>query len=87
MLHYEDGTTASLPIQYKRHVTEWWDPPQVLPSARPGWVGGNPVHQPIVVYVATWPNPEPDKKVTTLDLVSAETSTPVTVIGLTAVSE
>ena len=87
VLHYEDGTTVSLPIQYKRHVTEWWDPPELLPSARPGWVGGNPVHQPIVVYVAIWSNPEPDKKVTTLDLVSAETSTPVTVIGLTAVSD
>ncbi len=85
MLHYEDDTTASLPIEYKRHVTEWWDPPELLPSARPGWTGGNPVHEPIVVYAAVWANPKPNKKVQSLDLVSATTSTPVTVIALTAI--
>ena len=86
-LHYEDGTTAALPIRYRIHVTEWWDPPELLPSAKPGWVGANPVHQPIVVYVASWPNPQPDKKVTALDLVSSETDVPVTLIALTAVSD
>jgi hypothetical protein len=83
VLRYQDGATADLPIQYGRHVTDWWDSPQLLSSARPGWVGSNVIHSPITVYLARWKNPRPKQVVIGLDIVSSNTKCPLTIIGLT----
>jgi len=85
VLHYEDGTTAALPIRYREHVTDWWDAPEQLEAAKPAWVGANPVHSPVTVYTATWSNPQPEKTVAWLDVVSAETNCPLTIIAISAV--
>ncbi len=87
VLRYQDGATADLPIQYGRHVTDWWDSPQLLSSARPGWVGSNVIHSPITVYLARWKNPRPKQVVIGLDIVSSNTKCPLTIIGLTGVTK
>jgi len=87
VLHFDDGTTAMLPIQYGIHVTDWWNGPELLKNAKPGWVGANPVQSPIVVYKPRWKNPSPGKKITTMDIVSDNTNCPLGIFAVTAETE
>src|SRR5262249_17391288 len=73
-LNYEDGTRATIPIVCGKDVNNWWyhdgeGPPS---NARVGWKGENPsariVSQAkIRLYVASWPNPRPERKVVSID--------------------
>ncbi len=84
VLHFDDGTTGALPIQYGLHVTEWWSGPELLEKAKPGWVGSNPVQSPIVIYKPRWENPSPGKKIMTMDLISNNAKCPLGIIAVTA---
>ena len=69
LLHYADGTTAELSIEHDVHVTDWWSygrPPPSDPNTIVAWTGQN-----IRLYKTRFENPHPEKKVESLDYVSA----------------
>lgn len=73
-LHYADGSTEELPIEFERDVMAWWvgwnQPHGDLPRAKRVAAGSNaalPGDQwSLAIYLRTWPNPHPDRKVVAL---------------------
>jgi hypothetical protein len=78
-LHYEDGTTHTIPIVNAKDLGGWWKRPDAPgPSpAQIGWEGSNQhVKQTgakIQLFVSTWENPQPDELVVRIDFASAMT--------------
>jgi hypothetical protein len=78
-LHYEDGTTATIPIVNGKDISAFWKRPgdQDPSVARVGWEGSNEhVKQKgfkIRLYVSSWENPRPDATVARIEFVSAMT--------------
>jgi hypothetical protein len=79
-LHYEGGSTASMPIVYGEDVRDWWasDGGTPVTRGRVVWTGSNVVTDPrnvaLRLYLSVWENPHPDKKIASLDYVSSKTA-------------
>lgn len=75
LLHYEDGTTASIPVVYGQDVRDWWnwDKPAEVTRGKPAWTGTNAFSrrekQKINLYLTSWSNPHPEKKVLSIDYI------------------
>jgi|GEM_PF-6861708 len=78
ILHYEDSTSASLPIVFGGHVREWLRLPSeeqeglTDPSSKIFWRGTGvaELHAKGRLFKSTLANPHPEKKVLTLDVRS-----------------
>jgi hypothetical protein len=74
-LHYEDGTTESIPIVYGEDVRDWWvwNKPAEVTRGKIVWTGNNAFsrqqNQNIQLYLMSWDNPHPEKAVVTLDYI------------------
>lgn len=79
-LHYEDGSTESIPIAYGQDVRDWWtwEKPAEVTRGKIAWTGKNSFsrqqNQSIHLYLTTWSNPHPEKKVSSLDYICTGTS-------------
>ncbi len=91
VLHYADGTTGKLDIVYGRQVYDWWfkgtaDVP-LAGNTTVAWVGENPEakHEGyrIRVFKSSFANPKPDKRIDTVDYVSALTPSAPFLLALT----
>jgi hypothetical protein len=78
VLHYNDGTTAEIPIQHDIHVKDWWNygqPPPSDPNTVVAWTGQNQatarMGKSIRLYKTRFENPFPPKRIESLDYVSA----------------
>jgi hypothetical protein len=76
VIHYEDQSTASIPIDYGTDVRDWWSwgkSPEVT-RGKIAWAGTNDFSeeekQIIHLYLATWENPKPALKISTIDYIS-----------------
>jgi hypothetical protein len=89
-VHYEDGTLAKIPLRYGDSVRDWWniDNSRGTAHAEVVWTGENAVSRPANVklrlYGTGWMNPNPDKKVDHIDLVSANTIAATFCLAITA---
>jgi hypothetical protein len=76
VINYDDKTTAEVEIRYGVDVVDWWAyPNQEAPSkGKAVWEGENEASKgfeaKIKLYLMTWENPKPDKKVVTIDFVA-----------------
>ncbi|MGO8747633.1 MAG: hypothetical protein ACLQNE_16805 [Thermoguttaceae bacterium] len=77
--HYEDGSTASMPIVVGQDVRDWHDSDldhlgKPVSRGRVVWTGSNRDSDRygalIRLYLGTWENPRPGKKVTHIDFSS-----------------
>jgi hypothetical protein len=89
-LHYEDGSTNSIPIRYGDHVRDWWQSSEQPPTAansQVAWRGSNPVtvekRVQARLYMTASQNPDPQRKVQTVDYLSANTKAAPFLISLT----
>ena len=77
-LHYEGGAIESVPIVYGQDVRDWWnwDKPVEVTRGKEAWTGQNAFsrqqNQNIHLYLTTWSNPHPEKKVLSIDYVCNE---------------
>jgi hypothetical protein len=77
-VHYEDQGRVTIPIVYGDDVSNWWYH-EGFPEprrARVAWRGHNDAasannNARIRLYVSTWQNPDPDRRVASLDFASA----------------
>jgi hypothetical protein len=82
VIHYDDKSTADIEIAYGRDVVDWWAyPDQTAPTkAKAAWEGENPASKSfdakIKLYLMTWENPKPDKKVESIDFVATNPNQP-----------
>lgn len=76
VIHYDDKSTAEVEIVYGRDVVDWWAyPDRKGPTkGKAVWEGENEASKgfdaKIKLYLMTWENPKPDKKVETIDFVA-----------------
>jgi WD40 repeat protein len=78
VLHYADGQSEELPLDYGKDLRNWWTVPgesSETPNASVVWTGDTPLAvsngQTIRLWKRTYENPRPDLEITHLDFVSA----------------
>jgi len=92
VIHYDDKSTADVEIVYGRDVVDWWAyPDRKGPTkGKAVWEGENEASKgfdaKIKLYLMTWENPKPDKKVETIDFVATKPDQPAApfCVGITA---
>lgn len=90
LVHYEDGTTADVPVIYGEHLRDWWnwDNSKPVTNAKVAWEGENTYAQrngvTIRLYSSSWENPHPQKKVATIDFQSANSLSGPFCVAVTA---
>ena len=79
-VHYEDGTSATIPIVYGKDVLDWWKYP-VSPEPTRGKVAWEGVNEAVKrfdatirLYLTSWENPHPARTVTCIDYASTMTN-------------
>jgi hypothetical protein len=76
VVHYDDKTTADVEVAYGRDVVDWWIPPgrKDPTKGKVAWEGKNEATDgsdtKIQLYLTSWENPHPKKKVVSLDFVA-----------------
>jgi hypothetical protein len=76
VVHYADDTKEEIEIVYGKDVRDWWfiTDEKGVSRGKVAWTGENDAsakqEAKIRLYLGTWKNPHPDKKVTTIDYVS-----------------
>jgi hypothetical protein len=76
VIHYDDKTTAEVEVVYGKDVVDWWAyPDQKAPTrSKVAWEGENEAAKgfeaKIKLYLTTWENPHPKKKVVSIDYVA-----------------
>jgi hypothetical protein len=81
VVHYDDKSKVEIDIVYGKDVVDWWAyPDQKAPSrAKVAWEGENDAAKgfdaKIKLYLTTWENPHPKKKVVSIDFVGTAPDT------------
>jgi len=90
--HYSDGSSRVCPIDYGRHVRDYWtnaDRRAHTTQARLAWEGDDPSssipvdRKRLRLYQAAWDNPRRDLEVVSFDFVSAMTTSAPFLIAVT----
>jgi hypothetical protein len=75
-IHYADKTKETIPIVYGKDVRDWWfgDAAPDVTRGKVAWMGDNEAAKGlgsrVRLYLTTWKNPHPDKKVVSIDYAS-----------------
>lgn len=89
VVHYNDGTSASVPIVYGIHVYDWWvnDEKPTDPATEVAWTGVNRVSKmfgtDLRVYKTTFSNPKPGAVIDHIDFASTKKESAPFLLGLT----
>jgi RNA polymerase sigma factor (sigma-70 family) len=89
VVHYADGSSASIPLVYGRALVDWWQRPdrKVGPTgAKVAWTGANESAGQIRLFDLAWTNPHPEKEITSLDVLSADKECDPFLVAVTVVS-
>ena len=77
-INWDDGSSVTIPIVYGKDVLDWWyteDSPEPT-RAKVAWKGENEyatsLNSKIRLYLTTWENPKPDKKVKSIEYSSTK---------------
>jgi hypothetical protein len=78
-VRYTDGDSAEIPVVMGEDVRDWWaSRPETTTRGQVAWVGGNPATRPtniyLRLYLCTWENPHPEKRIATIDYVAVHSS-------------
>jgi hypothetical protein len=80
VIHYQDKTKETVDILFGKDVRDWWyyQDTQNVSRSRVAWTGTNAASKnakaKIRLYLTTWKNPHPKKKVTSIDFISTRTT-------------
>jgi hypothetical protein len=81
-IRYADGSTASVPVVYGKDVRDWWftEKAKGVTRGKVAWEGDNDLAKSnrsrIRLYLTSWNNPHPAKKVESINYVKAESESP-----------
>ncbi len=68
-IHYTDGQKIKVPIRYGMEINDWWSPAPQSERVKEAWQGDNGFRSPIFITFCQWPNPRPEKEISSIDLV------------------
>jgi hypothetical protein len=69
---YADNTNAEKQVIVGKDLDDWWNPKELV-NAKVAWIGSNPVHIPVGLYVSEFANPVPDKSIKKIIFQSGKT--------------
>jgi hypothetical protein len=78
-VRYEDGSEQVIPVVNGQDIRDWFNVDAGKPATRASvvWTGSNPYAKSrnlsLRLYLSVWKNPQPDKKVVSIDFVSTKT--------------
>jgi len=78
-VHFDDGSQESIPIVCGEDLRDWWnnDGGQPVKRGRVAWIGKNEAagasNETLRLYISAWQNPHPDRKIASIDFISAGT--------------
>ncbi|MHC4404644.1 MAG: WD40 domain-containing protein, partial [Planctomycetota bacterium] len=87
---YEDDSHETIPIVLGEDLRDWWNTDESKPVTRGKvvWEGTNPAvrksNRTLRLYLGAWENPQPNKKVVSIDFVSADTRASPFCVAMTA---
>jgi len=81
-LNYADGSSVDIPAVYNRDIGNWWAP-QDISNAALAWAGYNPVGRLVGLWRFAAANPQPDREIRTIDIISEETTGIAGVVAIT----
>jgi WD40 repeat protein/tRNA A-37 threonylcarbamoyl transferase component Bud32/peroxiredoxin len=79
-LRYQDGTVHAIPIVFGEDLRDWWnvDNSRPVTRGRVAWTGNNEYARnngvTLRLYLCMWQNPHPEKRIVSIDFVSANTA-------------
>jgi hypothetical protein len=79
-VHYHDKTTATINVVFGKDVRDWWYYPNSpgVTGGKVAWQGDNAMAKKsgakVRLYLSSWKNPHPRKKVLTIDFGSTRTT-------------
>ena len=81
ILHYADGSRATVPVRAQFDICDWWN---FIPGAncQIAWAGRNKQGA-VNLYLSTFRNPHPDKRIRTVDIRAGLTAAQYVVVGIT----
>jgi hypothetical protein len=88
--HYDDNTQEEIEIVYGKDVRDWWNYPCAPGTSRGkvAWKGENVASKgfkaTLQLFLMTWENPHPAKKMTSLDFLSTQTDAAPFCVAITA---
>ena len=89
-IHYEDKTKETIPIVFGKDVRDWWfyENTAGVSRGKVAWQGTNEATTSnkggIRLYLTTWENPKPEKKVVRIDYSSKNTDAAPFCVSMTA---
>jgi hypothetical protein len=88
VVRYADGQAQEIPIVYGEDVRDWWTHANEAGrgSAEPVWSGPNTTSSTgpkVSLYVTSWSNPFPDRKIETIDFTSTMENAAPFVVAIT----
>ena len=84
-INYADGSTETIDLVVGKNIGEWWSASD-LPEAVVGCKYSQPSGEVIGLYNYVWDNPHPEKIITTIDFVSAQTGPVAICAAITGVN-
>lgn len=80
-IHYEDKSVETIPIVYGKDVRDWWfrEGEKSTSRSKVAWKGDNELAKRydcrLRLYLTTWDNPKPDRKVVSIDYIGRKGET------------
>jgi hypothetical protein len=80
-IYYEDKSDETIPIIYGKDVRDWWfrEDEKETSRSKVAWKGENDLAKKyeckLRLYLTTWENPKPDKKIVSIDYIGRKDET------------
>jgi hypothetical protein len=90
IVRYDDDTKEEIEIVYGKDVRDWWNNPCApgVTRGKVAWKGENEAakgsNATLQLFLMTWENPHPKKKVATIDYLSMQTDAAPFCVAITA---
>lgn len=81
-VHFADGSSADVPVQYRLHIMTWLDDPITI-EHEVAWEGRTRSGLDVRLSMLCWTNPRPDQPIVTIDLLGGESEVAPAVFAIT----
>ncbi len=82
-VHFGDGGSADIPVQYRRHIGTWLDDPIAI-EHEIAWAGRTRSGLDVRLSMLCWTNPDPERTIVTIDLLAEGGDVAPAIFAITA---
>jgi hypothetical protein len=81
-VHFADGSSADIPVQYRLHIMTWLDDPITI-EHEIAWAGRTRSGVDVRLSMLCWTNPAPQQSIVTIDLLGGESEAGPAIFAIT----